>query len=68
LIIVNVMGELVDARTAAERLGVDIRTLYAYVSRGSLRRVRGPDGRSSRYDSDELELLAQRSLAPASLR
>jgi citrate synthase len=61
LIIVNVMGELVDARTAAERLGVDIRTLYAYVSRGSLRRVRGPDGRSSRYDSDELELLAQRS-------
>jgi citrate synthase len=61
LIIVNVMGDLVDARTAAERLGVDIRTLYAYVSRGSLRRVRGPDGRSSRYDSDELELLAQRS-------
>jgi len=55
------MGELVDARTAAERLGVDIRTLYAYVSRGSLRRVRGQDGRSSRYDSDELELLAQRS-------
>jgi citrate synthase len=61
LIIVNVMGELVNARTAAERLGVDIRTLYAYVSRGSLRRVRGPDGRTSRYDSDELELLAQRS-------
>jgi citrate synthase len=61
LIIVNVMGELVDARTAAGRLGVDIRTLYAYVSRGSLRRVRGADGRSSRYDSDELELLAQRS-------
>lgn len=55
------MGELVDARTAAERLGVDIRTLYAYVSRGALRRVPGPDGRSSRYDSDELELLAQRS-------
>ena len=40
------MGELVDARTAAERLGVDIRTLYAYVSRGSLRRVRGSDGRT----------------------
>src|ERR1700691_2910405 len=55
------MGELVDARTAAERLGVDVRTLYAYVSRGSLRRAPGPDGRSSRYDSDELELLAQRS-------
>src|SRR5258708_11842562 len=55
------MGELVDARMAAERLGVDVRTLYAYVSRGSLRRVPGPDGRVSRYDSDDLELLAQRS-------
>jgi citrate synthase len=55
------MGELVDARTAADRLGVDVRTLYAYVSRGALRRVPGPDGRSSRYDSDELGLLARRS-------
>jgi citrate synthase len=61
LIIVNVMGELVNARTAAERLGVEVRTLYAYVSRGALRRVPGPDGRSSRYDSDELDLLARRS-------
>jgi citrate synthase len=61
LIIVNVMGELVNARTAADRLGVDVRTLYAYVSRGALRREPGPDGRSSRYDSDELELLARRS-------
>jgi citrate synthase len=55
------MGELVDARTAAQRLGVDVRSLYAYVSRGALRRVPGPDGRSSRYDSDELELLVRRS-------
>jgi citrate synthase len=55
------MGEQVDARTAAGRLGVDVRTLYAYVSRGALRRVPGPDGRSSRYDSDELALLARRS-------
>ena len=55
------MGELVNARTAAERLGVDVRTLYAYVSRGALVRVPGPDGRSSRYDSDELDLLARRS-------
>jgi citrate synthase len=55
------MGELIDAQAAAQRLGVDIRTLYAYVSRGSLRRVPGPDGRSSRYDSDDLEMLAQRS-------
>ena len=55
------MGELVNARTAAERLGVDVRTLSAYVSRGALRREPGPDGRSSRYDSDELDLLARRS-------
>ena len=55
------MGELVNARTAAERLGVDVRTLYAYVSRGALLRVPGPDGRSSRYDSDELDLLARRA-------
>jgi citrate synthase len=55
------MGEPIDARTAARWLGVDVRTLYAYVSRGALRRVPGPDGRSSRYDSDELELLARRS-------
>jgi citrate synthase len=61
LIIVYLMGELVDARTAAQRLGVDVRSLYAYVSRGSLRRIPGPDGRSSRYDCDELELLARRS-------
>jgi citrate synthase len=61
LIIVNVMGELVNAQSAAERLGVDVRTLYAYVSRGALLRVPGPDGRSSRYDSDELDLLARRS-------
>jgi citrate synthase len=57
----QLVGQLVDARTAAARLGVDVRTLYAYVSRGALRRVRGQDGRSSRYDSDELELLARRS-------
>src|ERR1700722_18935833 len=55
------MGELVNARTAAERLGVEVRTLYAYVSRGALVRVPGPDGRGSRYDSDELDLLARRS-------
>lgn len=55
------MGELLDTRAAAARLRVDVRTLYAYVSRGALRRFPGPDGRTSRYDSDEVELLAQRS-------
>ena len=38
-------GGLLTAQEAAERLGVKPATLYAYVSRGLLRRERGPDGR-----------------------
>lgn len=55
------MGELVGAREAASRLRVSVSSLYAYVSRGALRRVPGPDGRSSLYDTDEVEALAARS-------
>ena len=51
----------------ADRLGVELATVYAYASRGSLTRHPGPDGRSSRYDPDEVELLAQRS-RPRSIR
>src|SRR5262249_42839146 len=54
------MGHLITANDAAVRLGVDVRTLYAYVSRGSLSR-RGVDTkRRSLYDADEVELLARR--------
>lgn len=54
------MGHLITANEAAVRLGVDVRTLYAYVSRGSLSR-RGVDTkRRSLYDADEVELLARR--------
>lgn len=55
------MGELIGASEASSRLRVSVSTLYAYVSRGALRRVPGPDGRSSLYDTDEIAALAARS-------
>ncbi|MER7545206.1 citrate/2-methylcitrate synthase [Spirillospora sp. NPDC127506] len=50
----------IDAKTAAERLGVKPATLYAYVSRGVLRRRRAPDGRRSLFDAAQVEELARR--------
>ena len=55
------MGQLIGAAEAAERLGVDVRSLYAYVSRGSLTRVGSDSRRRSQYDSDEIALLARRA-------
>jgi citrate synthase len=52
--------EFLTATEAARRLGVKPATLYAYVSRGVLRRDRAADGRSSLFDSDEVERLARR--------
>ena len=54
------MGEWIGAAEAAQRLGVKPATLYAYVSRGVLRR-RGADGRSSLFDPAEIAGLADRS-------
>jgi citrate synthase len=54
------MGEQITAHEAAGRLGVDVRTLYAYVSRGSLHRSGADGNRHSLYDADEVELLARR--------
>lgn len=50
---------MLSAEEAAARLGVKPATLYAYVSRGLLRRELGPDGRS-RFPLAELERLARR--------
>jgi citrate synthase len=50
----------VSAADAARRLGVKPATLYAYVSRGTLSRQRSTDGRTSLFDSDEIEKLARR--------
>jgi citrate synthase len=53
-------GGWIDAASAAERLGIKPATLYAYVSRGVLRRSRSADGRRSLFDPDEIEELARR--------
>jgi citrate synthase len=52
--------EWINAAEAAERLGVKPATLYAYVSRGVLRRRRSPDGRSSLFDPAEIDELSRR--------
>ena len=54
------MTEFLTAAQAAQRLGVKPATLYAYVSRGVLRRDRAGDGRGSLFDSEEVERLARR--------
>jgi citrate synthase len=45
------------APEAADRLGVKLDTLYAYVSRGRLRSVMVPGTRERRYRSEEVEAL-----------
>ncbi|MEV0847132.1 citrate synthase [Streptomyces sp. NPDC049954] len=53
-------GRLTTRETAA-RLGVKPATVYAYVSRGQLTRLRGPGGRGSTFDPVEVDALAARS-------
>jgi citrate synthase len=55
----------VDAREAAAILGVQRRTLYAYVARGMLHSVPGPKGRARRYHREDVERLAARHKARA---
>jgi citrate synthase len=54
------MTDFLTAAEAARRLGVKPATLYAYVSRGVLSRVRAPDGRASLFGAEEVERLARR--------
>ena len=61
-------GGLLTAAEAARRLGVKPETLYAYVSRGLLRRTRSRDGRRSWFEPAEVERLAGRSRQPATQR
>jgi citrate synthase len=46
---------VLSAREAADRLGVKIDTLYAYVSRGLLRSMEVVGSRERHYDADEIE-------------
>jgi citrate synthase len=52
--------EFLTATQAAQRLGVKPATLYAYVSRGVLRRDRAADGRGSVSDADVVARLPRR--------
>jgi citrate synthase len=52
--------EWIGAAEAARRLGVKPATLYSYVSRGVLTRQRGPGGKASLFDPDEVTDLARR--------
>lgn len=56
---------LLSTAEAAARLGVKPATLYAYVSRGLLSRVRGGDGRTSYFDPAELDQMAHQPRSPA---
>jgi citrate synthase len=51
--------DLLTARQAAERLGVKLDTLYAYVSRGRLRSVVVPGTRERRYRARDVEELIE---------
>src|SRR3954462_3654332 len=46
---------LVTAREAADRLGIKLDTLYAYVSRGMLGSVTVPGSRERRYRAEDVE-------------
>ncbi len=55
----------VDARKAASHLGIAVRSLYAYVSRGQVRSVPGERGRPRLYAFADLERLKVRKDARA---
>ena len=55
----------VDAATAAAHLGISVRSLYAYVSRGQVRSVPGEQGRPRLYAYADLERLRVRRDARA---
>ena len=55
------MDDWLTSTEAAARLGVKRATLYSYVSRGLLSRVVDVDGRSSRFDPEEVERLRSRA-------
>src|SRR3954471_16623768 len=55
----------VDAATAARYLGIAVRSLYAYVSRGQVRSVPGEHGRPRLYAHADLQRLKIRRDARA---
>ena len=59
----NPYDEYMDARGAAELLGIKRETLYAYASRGQVQSVPGDQGPSRRYRRADLERLRARRAA-----
>lgn len=51
---------LLTSDQVAQRLGIDVRSVYAYVSRNVLSRSLAEDGRTSRFDPAEVDALARR--------
>jgi citrate synthase len=51
---------MVDSEEAARRLGVKVPTLYAYVSRGLITAMKGPDGRRNLFSTEEIEERSRR--------
>ena len=56
------MGEVryLNARQAAEELGISLATLYAYVSRGMIRSEAAGRSRSRRYRAEDVRRLKER--------
>ena len=52
--------QMLDSEEAARRLGVKVPTLYAYVSRGLITAMKGPDGRRNLFSTDENEERSRR--------
>jgi citrate synthase len=57
---------LLTARQAADRLGIKLDTLYAYVSRGRLRSASVPGTRQRRYRAEDIEALRGAGATPRS--
>ncbi|OZB57907.1 MAG: citrate synthase [Lysobacterales bacterium 14-68-21] len=55
--------DYLSAQDAADRLGVSLATLYAYVSRGKIDSRPGPDGRSRVYLAEDVTRLIERRQA-----
>ena len=61
----NQPSDFLDAKAAAKLLGVEVRTLYAYASRGLVRSMRRGRGLKRVYAKADLERLKARSSARA---
>ena len=52
--------QMLDSEEAARRLGVKLPTLYAYVSRGVITPMKGPDGRRNLFSAEEIDERSRR--------